>query len=216
METTLNNVNAAATVETTEQSSKLVPIYTVPTPTPAGMHALEYSRRSTDKNPVAQSERYRVAFIPEELRLVSAEGMASKFHALVQARIDELAKQRFEAMCKAEGPMLAAIDPRAFTVDSLLMYAAEERERSRITKESMLAWLTSSATFASLSDAGKKLWQARVPGILAPMFKNAFTRNEANSILAKLHNDDMSDPHCVLLANRLSIIAEAASIEDSF
>lgn len=213
--TTIQSATVAVPAEAA--TAALVPVYTVPTATPAGMHALEYSRRSTEKNPIPSEHRYRVAFIPEGLRAIDAGAIPSKFATLVQASIDAIAKDRFENQCKEAEMRLAAIDPRAFSVDALLAYWAEDRERSRITKESMLAWLQSSATFTSLqSDAVRRIWLQRIPGILAPMYKNAFTVGEATQIAAKLADADIADPHCVLLANRLQIIIAGGGIEAEF
>lgn len=211
------NANAAQQLQSMQStSSALVPIYTVPTATPPGMFALEKRARSTEKNPVEASQRYRVAFIPESLRLIDAGAMPSKFASLVQATIDGIAQERFAAMLAEDGMSLAAIDPKAFSVDALLMYWAEQRDRQRITKESLLSWLEGSATFASLSEKAKQLWRSRIPGILAPLYRNAFTVNEATNIVAKIADSDLSDPHAVMLANRLQIIIAGGGIEAEF
>jgi len=213
----MNATVSIAALSTNETSaSALVPIYTVPTPTPAGFYALEKRARSTEKNPVAAHDRYRVAFVPEQPLLIDAGGISSKFASLVQARIHEIAQERFAALLAEEGMSLQAIEPRMFTVDALLGYWAEERERSRITKESLLSWFAGSATAATLSEKSRQLWQARLPGILAPLYRNAFTVNEATQIVAKLADADMSDPHAVMLANRLQIIIAGSGIEAEF
>lgn len=213
-------LNATTSIESNNVSavtqSVLVPIYTVPTPTPAGTYALEKRARSTQQNPVDASNRYRVAFVPEQPLLIAQDGVSSKFAALVQARIHDIAQERFAALLAEEGMSLQALEPRMFTVDALLSYWAEERDRSRITKESLLAWFDSSATAASLSEKGRQLWRTRLPGILAPMYRNAFTSNEATQIVAKLADADMGDPHAVMLANRLQIIIAGSGIEAEF
>ncbi len=56
---------------------------------------ISWARRSTEKNPVAEHERYRGIEVPAALLAIAPEDCRSKFQQLLQSTIHSLADAKF-------------------------------------------------------------------------------------------------------------------------
>lgn len=197
----LNNASAFASASATADAA----ISTVPVATPAGSLLLEMRRRSTKETPVARENAYRCALIGEAITAIDAGSVPSRFSVLLQSTINDLAQARFAEFCKAN-PTALTVDQRLFRVDALLAYWAEEKQSQRITGASITEWLAQSATLRSVPAAAATVWTRELPKLAAPSYAGVFTKKQAASIVARLHDDDLEHPVCVFVATRCNII----------
>lgn len=160
-----------------------------------------WSRRSTEKNPVAAAERYRGVTIKRAVLAVPAEKCNSAFHALLQSTIHNLADAAFTAWVKDKMQETQA-PTSLLTLNNVLAFWAEEKQRQVIDGEKIAEWLKTSATYASLNEQQKKGWLNKLPKIAAPSYAMAFAKEQAAAIVSKLHADDLEHPACVFVAMR--------------
>lgn len=196
----LNNTAAFATA-----GAASAQIQTVEAATPAGMFKLEWTRRSTDKNPVTTHERVRIAFVPEGLLLIDRGATASKYVELLQSTIHRLATDKFVETLKRD-PQTRSVSFAAFTVDAVLAFWAEERESQRLTNAAIADWLKQSKTLAALPEAKRAIWLQRIPQFAAPLWQRIFTQTQAASIVAQLDESDMEHTIAQTIIQRCNII----------
>lgn len=180
-------------------------ISTVPAAVPAGFVLLEMRRRSTKETPVARENAYRCALVPDSMLAFDTSATPSRFVALLQSTLLDLACARFAEFCKAS-PSALTVDARLFRVDALLAYWAEVKQSQRITGEAISEWLKSSATLATLPPAAQAVWTRELPKMAAPSYAGVFTKKQAASIVARFADADLDHPICCFVAGRCNAI----------
>ena len=176
-------------------------------------HVISWSRRSTDKTPVKESERYRGIVVPKSQLKVPDDAAVSKFHRLIQATIDDLADTMFRVWV-AEHMASTECDSSRFTVDNVLAFWAEERQRQLVDGAQIVEFLTKSATFKKFDAAKKQVWLSKLPKIAAPSYKNTFTKEQAASVLAQFADDDLQHTVCAFIAQRCNNILTTESVQE--
>ena len=182
---------------------------------PKGTILIESRRRSTKENPVTDAQRYRAICVPEMMILLPNEAAQSKFHQLLQSKIQELAEARFAEFIKGN-PLSSEVSAELFSINALLAYWAEEKKRASMSGEKILAWLKESATFASFTDDKKKAaWSTILPKLAAPGFRAAMTPAQATTVLAQINDSDLEHPTAIFVVNRLNSIMQSAADVDA-
>ena len=171
---------------------------------------ISWARRSTEKTPVAVDQRYRGVTLKASALKVPNEACNSKFHMLLQNTVYDLANARFIDWVK-DNMMQHEMDEELLTLDSVLMFWAEERQRQVIDGDSIKAWLLKSYTYTqNLGEKQQLAWARTVPKIAAPGYRGLIAKDIANAILAKIAEEDHEHPACVFIMQRLNNITEAA------
>lgn len=171
-----------------------------------------WSRRSTEKTPVKESERYRGTVVPANLLAIPDAACSSKFQRLLQATVYDLADAKFAEYTK-ERMMETEMPVGLLSLDSILSYWAEEKQRQLIDGEKIIAWLKQSKTFAALNDKQKVGWLREVPKIAAPGYKMQWQKKDAAAVVAKLHDEELEHPVAVFIATRCNNIMTLESQE---
>jgi len=188
--------------------------------TEVGTYKLEYSRRSTEKNPIDAAQRYRAALIGEDQLRIDAGAVPSKFTVLLQSTIYDLAQTKFQKEMLESNMLATTINPSSYTIDAVLAFWATKRESEKVDAATITAWLTASATLKQpgFEDGTKKraVWLNRIPKIAAPAYKASFSQAEAASILAQFNDADLENPIGAFVATRLNTIIEQQSQESAF
>lgn len=170
-------------------------------------------RRSTDANPCAAHERHRSILVARSALQVPPDRAHSQFYALLQSTILKLAEGMFAAWAKVN---LAATEyPSAkMTLDSVLAYWAEEKQRESIDGAKILAWLAASATLAALAPAKQAVWKSKIPKIAAPSYRQNFSKDQALAILAQLADSDAAHACAIFIAQRCQNIIDAPDSQE--
>lgn len=199
---------------TTEGIKTLQVVSTPPLKLAEDEHTIEWSRRSTDKNPVATSERYRGVVIKRSALAVPADACSSKFSRLLQQTVNSLADAHFTTWVKdrmSETQIPAAL----LTLDSVLAYWAEEKQRTSIDGSAITAFLQQCKTFATLNAEQRKGWLNKLPKIAAPAYKQLFTQEQAATIVSRIVDEDTEHPAAVFIIQRCNNILNATSEEEA-
>ena len=195
--------------------SHLLQVFTTEQEPKPGYVAISTTQRNSERKAVTADQRCRCVLVPEASIQPDAGTMPSKFLHLVSSMLCDIAADRLKQQWQENG------DPREvsaslFTVDSLLVFAAERKQREAMTGEKVAAWLKESATLRTLNDAARATWLARLPKIAAPGFRGSFTAEQAATIAGKISEEDHASPVCSFVLGRLASIMEAASTVDAF
>lgn len=173
---------------------------------------IAWSRRSTEKTPVPATERYRGTVVPTKMLKLPEAACSSKFQRLLQSTIYDLADAKFTEYVKErmhEIEMPASL----LSLDNVLAFWAEEKQRNLIDADKIVAWLKDSKTLAALPAAKRGIWLSKVPKIAAPGYKMQWTKPDAASLIAKLQDDELEHPVAVFIATRCNNILAAESQE---
>lgn len=208
--------NPAATGSTpadVEDAPKMLQVSSIaPTKTPDHHLNICWQRRSTDKNPVDAAMRYRGVQVHESVLALPDGATSSKFHALLQNTIHQLADAKFTAWVRDN--MHATEMPAShITLDSVLAFWSEEKQRQTIDAEKITAFLKASKTFAALTPAQQKGWLEKMPKMAAPSYKLLFNKEQAAVIVSRFHPDELDDPVLIFLATRCNNILSDESQE---
>lgn len=209
--TTFSQTSTIASVQSATATIQIVS--TPPMKLPDNTILISWSRRSTEANPVAASERYRAVCMPAHMLSLPDGCTTSKFQALLQATIVDLATTKFTAWVRDN--MLATEMPAALlSLDAVLLYWSEERVRQQVTGQQIIDWLRTSATLRALAPATAAVWLTKVPKIAAPSYKMAFTKGQAAAIVSKLAESDLDSAVAQFIASRCNSILTAEEISD--
>jgi hypothetical protein len=171
-----------------------------------------WSRRSTEKNPVEVTQRYRGVVIPRAMLEVPADSVSSKFQKLLQFTIYDLADKKLTEYVKDR--MHEITMPLALlSLDSILAFWAEEKQRQSIDAEKITEWLKQSKTLAALPAATQKVWLVKLPKIAAPSYKLQWKQGEAAAVISKLHAEELEHPVAVFIATRCNNVLTEESEE---
>ena len=174
---------------------------------------VSWSRRSTEKTPVVAEMRYRAVIVPAASLKVPDDACRSKFASLLQSTIHDLADARFQAHIKDQ--MHATEMPAALlSLDNVLAFWAEEKQRATVDAAKIIEWLKASATFKTLSLAQQAGWLNRLPKIAAPSYKGLINKEQAAAIISKISEDDTEHAVCVFCMTRLNNILGEESTTD--
>lgn len=195
-------------------------VFTTPQEVKAPMLAIEWRRRSTKQNPIAEANRYRAILVNEAAVTIAPSDCASKFAKLLQSTIHDLAS-------KMLADELGETDKREvqaarYTINGIMAHWAEEKKRQTIDAAAITEWLKQSKTFASLNANQQTAWLTAMPKMAAPAYRNCLGSGDrgkaaAAVALSRLHADDTDNAVCQFLAERLGNImsAEEADVADS-
>ena len=176
---------------------------------------ISWSRRSTEKNPVPAAQRFRGVIQPVSVLTLPDGSTTSKFSRLLQNTINDLADARFTAWVKDN--MHAAEMPASFTsMDSILAFYSEEKQRQTIDGDKLAAWLKTSKTVAALPAATQKSWLEKLPKMAAPGFANIFTRDQAATIISRFDESECDAPEAAFIITRCNTIINKVSEVDAF
>jgi hypothetical protein len=179
-----------------------------------GTTLVSWSRRSTEKNPVPTAERYRGVVIPAANLALPDGATTSKFSRLLQSTIYDLAAGKFQAYITDR--MFEATMPTAvLTLDSVIAFWAEEKQRQTIDAAKITDFLKSSETIKTLPENTAKVWISKVPRIAAPSYKNLFSKEQAAVIISKLADADNHSPIYDFIVTRCNNIISEVSEEEA-
>lgn len=211
--TTSTKTDAPATTETTVPMLQV--LSTPPAEVAKDMQLISWSRRSTEKNPVPAAQRFRGVVQAIGVLTLPDGSTTSKFSKLLQNTINDLADARFTAWVKDN--MHATEMPASFTsMDSILAFYSEEKQRQTIDGDKLAAWLKTSKTVAALAANLQKSWLEKLPKMAAPGFANIFTRDQAATIVSKIHEDEVDAPEAAFIITRCNTIINKVSEVDAF
>lgn len=176
---------------------------------------VSWSRRSTEKNPVKTEERFRGIVVPTASLALPDGATTSKFSALLQSVIYDLADKKF-AKWAIDNMLVSEVDPTQFSLDAVIAYWAEEKKASQMDGAKITDWLKASKTLAALPEAAQKVWLSRLPKIAAPGYVNLFSQKDAASLVSKLHPEDLDHPAAVFVVTRCNTIISRESVQESF
>jgi hypothetical protein len=168
-------------------------------------HLVFWSRRETDKTPVPETERYRGVIVPKESLLVPHVACSSPFYALLQSTIHELAKACFTAWVR-DNMLAIHVDAARLSLDRVLAFWAEEKQRTTVDAEKIIDFLKQSKTLASFTANKQKTWLHRIPKIAAPAYRGSIDQEDAAAIIAQIHDDDLADPVAIYIVQRCNNI----------
>jgi hypothetical protein len=209
------SVNTTAAVAQDEQI-KMAPIFTVPQTLTDNQIAVIWSRRSTDKNPVAAENRYRAVVLPASRLQLPDGACTSKFQSLLQSTIHQLAETKLQADLK-DGMHLREVPEASLSLDAVLSFWAEEKQRQVIDASAISKWLAESATFASLNPAQQAVWKTQLPKIAAPSYAMIFNAEMAAVIVSKIADADLEHPAALFVCQRCnSVISKPATVAAAF
>lgn len=204
----------SSTTTTTTTEVKLTQVVSTP---PAKLEdntvAISWSRRSTDKNPVKTEERYRGIVVPAATLALPDGSTTSKFAALLQATIYDLADKKF-AKWAADNMLVTEVDASLFSLDAVILYWAEEKKAAQMDGAKIADWLKTSKTYKDLPEAVQKTWLSKIPKIAAPGYANFFSKGQAATIVSKLHADDLEAPAAQFIMTRCNNIISRESQEE--
>ena len=209
--TTLIDLNNAADLHAATQAE--FPILSVaPSTLDTATHQLvSWARRSTDKTPGPANERFRGCVIPR--LLIPDAACTSKFSRLLQATIDGLADGVFTDWVRTRMSALA-IPQHLLTLDAVLLFWAEEKERVAIDSEKITTWLKQSASLAALPPAKRAAWLSKVPKIAAPSYRQNFSKGQAAAIVGAIVDADLESPEAIFILQRCNSVLTVESQED--
>lgn len=175
---------------------------------------VKWSRRSTEKNPVADTERYRGVCIDKKVLAIPHDACHSPYYALLQSTIHELADGAFTAWVK-ENMHSVKMDAARLSIDAVLAFWAEKKESETIDAAAIVEFLKASATCKAFSAEKKAAWLQRVPKIAAPAYKNIFSKKDAAAIAAQIVDADLEHPAALFIVQRANNILTTESIAAS-
>jgi hypothetical protein len=209
------NQTETTTTNATEVAAKLTQVVSIaPAKLEDHQHVISWSRRSTDKNPVKTEERYRGIVVPAALLALPDGCTTSKFSALLQATIHDLADKKFASWAK-DNMMVTQVDASQFSLDAVIIYWAEEKKAAQVDAAKITEWLKTSKTYAALPEQVQKVWLAKIPKIAAPSYALAFSKAQAATIVSKLHADDLDSTVAQFIATRCNNIITKESQEEA-
>ena len=202
---------------TTVATVSKLQVFATPTDCEAPLLPIVLSRRSTDKNPVPEHLRYRAIHVPESAMAIASDACQSKFSRLLQTTIHDLASKMFAEEIKAEDKR--EVDAARYSLDGILAYWAEEKQRQQIDAEAIKAWLLASATYAGLDSKKQKAWLELVPKLHATRYRAVLgptlekQKTAATVLLARLQDADLEHPVCMFIADRMNATLDATESE---
>jgi len=200
-------------------STPLTAIATVISTPPAKVDAndmvVSWSRRSTVANPVKAEERYRGVVINRSLLQIPDGAATSKFQLLLQETVHKLADQKFQAWV-SDRMMEREMPASILSLDNVLAFWAEEKQRATIDGDKIRAFLTTCETCKNMAEATKAVWLRQLPKIASPGYRNVFTKEQAATIVSKLAESDLDNPAGVFIATRCNAIINEETQADAF
>lgn len=175
---------------------------------------VSWSRRSTKQNPVDASERYRGIVIDRSALAIAPDACSSKFQRLLQSTIHNLADSMFQGWA-TDNMSTVQYDGAPITVDNVLAFWADKKQREVIDGAAVLAWLEASKTWAALTETQRAAWKMKLPKIAAPSYKGSFSTGEAAKIMARFDEEDADTPTGLFICQRLNNILGEQSQEDA-
>jgi len=208
--TTTENMN-----DTTDNTITMLPVSTVePAEVPAGFILIAARQRSSKERTVEASQRFRGILVPEAAILPPMEACHSKFRSILVHQIQKLAEKKLAAAWKDGDPK--AVQAAAYTLDSVLAYFAEQKQRASVDGAAITAWLNAGTTLATLNEAQRKTWLAKLPKMASPGYKGILTAEQAATVAQRITDEDAAHPVGTFLMQRLAAIMEATSTADAF
>lgn len=202
-------------MSTTTETRATVQIVSVPPVKVADdEQVIAWSRRSTDKTPVPAEQRYRGIVIKRAALAVPTDAASSKFHRVLQATINDLAEAMFVAWVKDNMHTLE-YEVSRMTLDNVLTFWAEEKQRTAIDGDKIVEWLKESATLKVMPEAKKKVWLSKIPKIAAPSYKQTFTKEQAAAIVAQIAEADVEHPAAVFVLQRANNILSQETVQEA-
>lgn len=174
-----------------------------------------WARRSTTANPVSTTQRYRGTMIPRAKLAIPSDKCSSQFYMLLQSTIHGLADACFTAYIR-ERMDDVTIPAAVLTLDNVLAFWAEEKQRQVVDAEKITAWLPKSETWKALTDVQRKAWASKLPKIAAPSYALAFTKENAAAIITKIATEDMEHPIALFIATRCTNVINKETEENAF
>lgn len=200
----------------TSTETKTVQVTSVAPATIPDNHTLiVMSRRSTKENPVATADRYRAIMVHSAQLALPDGATVSKFAALLQATIADLADKKFSAWAK-ENLLVTQVDPAMFNLDAVITYWAEEKRAAQIDGAKLAAWLVTSETYKALAESTQKIWLKEIPKMAAPSYGNIFSKSAAATIVSKINEADHEHACAQFIMARCNKIIVADSVAEAF
>lgn len=190
---------------TSEALATLAVVTVAPAKLADNEHLISWTGRSTEKNPLDATNRFRGIVVHSATLAIPDGATTSKFSKLLQETIHKLADAKFSADIKDQ-MTASTVQAAAYSLDAVLAYWAEEKQRQVIDGAKIIDWLKQSATYQALDAAKQKVWLSIVPKMAAPSYSNIFTTAQAAAIVAKIADADTDHPIALFIATRCNNI----------
>jgi hypothetical protein len=206
-EFTMSTVNLDSTTEMNDASTvtQLQVVSVPPLKVADTERVVSWSRRNTEKTPVPETERYRAVVVAASTLKVPNDACHSPFYSLLQSTIHDLADATFQAWVR-DNMLATTMDAGRLSLDKVLAFWAEEKQRTTVDAEKIIAFLKTSATFKGFATNKQKTWLHRIPKIAAPAYRGSIDQEDAAAIIAQIHDDDLADPVAVYIIQRCNNI----------
>lgn len=168
--TTITNptTTQSAINEMTGEAPRMLQVFTVPQRCDAQHELVAANTRASNGVTIAAADKMRCIIIPQ----LAVDNVPSKFQSLVMDALRRTAKKQLDAMWKKE-PQLRSVPAAVWSVDSLLLFAAQEAESTRLTKANCEDWFIASQLCSHLMQQNNvkkyESWKARILSLSAPV-----------------------------------------------
>lgn len=203
----------AATDETLDQVKQLQVVSTPSLKVADTEHVISWSRRSTEKTPVAETERYRAVTVSKDSLKVPHDACNSTFYALLQSTVHKLADASFAAWA-TDNMMATSVDAARFSLPQILAFWADKKAAETVDAAKIVAFLKTSATLASLPEKLQAVWLSKLPKIAAPSYKQTFTKEQCAAIVAKIVEADTDNAVCIFIMQRANNVIAAVEVSE--
>lgn len=200
---------------------------TEPKEVPAGSVLVKFERKSTTKNPVAETDKYRAVVVPsytlpkayaETIVEGETESSVIEADAVFNSAITEVffaaAGDILLDYCKAN-PTATEISEDALTFESVVGKMQEQQTSQRMNQEQIFAWYDASATkLAAATRYGADAAGTKKQSALRAKYGAVASNNSgidaalATKMIAYLSADDLSNPTCAAVAKRLERLSK--------
>lgn len=183
-----------------------VPVSTTRPGLNPGQELICVTKRETKQSgSIPEDQRFRGIVIPSDWITLPSDACRSAFTAILQRAIFDVAADRLSAYL-SEDWNRKTVPAASFTIPNLLTYWAEEKQRSSIDGKQISEWIKAQAWIPADVLSG---WQAKVPTIAAPSYRNLFKKTQAASISSRILQSGIkleNDPIAAYIVQRCSNI----------
>lgn len=202
---------------------------TEPKEVTAGSALVKFERKSTAKNPVAETDKYRAVVVPNytmpsvlvekswntETGEFKAPVVADAvFAAAIQEAFFAAAGDILLDYCKAN-PTATEISEDALTFAAVVSKMQEQQTSQRMNQDQIFTWYDSSATkLAAATRYGADAAGVKKQSALRAKYGAVASNNSgidaalATKMIAYLSADDLSNPTCAAVAKRLERLSK--------
>lgn len=197
--------------ESTTDAVRMLQVFTTPQKCAAGQEVVTAGTRASEGKNIPADQKMRCIIIPE----LAVDNVPSKFQSLVMNALRRTAIKQLATIWKNE-PMVREVPLAVWSVDSLLLFAAKQAEGTRLTRDNLLEWFTTSKLCAHIMGQNNakmyENWKDRILSLAAPVLAlNEAQCNVTIATIGKFEEDaatPMAEQMIGKLTKRLEAIAQ--------